>query len=114
MYTFHFYAASHRDYHRNGLAQASSSLPLFVTEWGTQLYTGDGDNDFASSNAYITLMAEKKISWTSWNYSDDHRSGAAFKPGTYPNGPWTGESLKEAGAWVRDKMLNPPDDFPTN
>ena len=115
MYTFHFYAASHQSEYRNELAWAADRLPIFVTEWGTQEYTGDGPNDFTSSQAYINLMASKQISWTSWNYSDDGRSGAAFKVGSCPNGPWTGTNpLKSAGVWVRDKILNPPDSFATN
>jgi endoglucanase len=80
---------------------------MFVTEWGTQQYTGDGPNDFTSSQQYIDLMTQKQISWTSWNYSDDMRSGAAFLQGTCPGGPFTGTSrLKPAGTWVRDKILN--------
>jgi endoglucanase len=115
MYTFHFYAASHQDEYLNALDTASSSLPVFTTEWGSQEYTGDGPNDFASAQKFIDLMAARKISWTSWNYSDDERSGAAFEAGTCPNGPWTGTSpLKPAGAWVRERILTPPDDFPTN
>lgn len=107
MYTFHFYAASHLDYHRSILDQASDALPVFVTEWGTQTYTGDGVNDFASAQAYIDLMAAKQISWTSWNFSDDHRSGAVWQQGTCSSqGPWSEAQLKEAGVWVRDKMKN--------
>ncbi|TQV67669.1 cellulase family glycosylhydrolase [Exilibacterium tricleocarpae] len=114
MYTFHFYAASHGAVHRNELAWAADRLPIFVSEWGSQTYTGDGANDFASAQAYIDLMAQKKISWTSWNYSDDFRSGAVFRPGTCAsNGPWSGGNLKSAGQWVRDKIQNPPDNFPT-
>ena len=114
MYTFHFYAASHGAVYRNELAWAAERLPIFVSEWGSQTYTGDGGNDFASAQAYIDLMAQKKISWTSWNYSDDFRSGAAFRPGTCANnGPWSGGSLKSAGQWVKDRIQNPPDNFPT-
>ena len=59
-------------------------------------------------------MARKKISWTSWNYSDDERSGAAFNENTCPNGPYTGTSkLKPAGNWVRDHIRTPADNFPT-
>lgn len=113
MYSFHFYAASHKDWHRKALDEASDRLPIFVTEWGSQEYTGDGKNDFPSTRAYLDLMARKKISWTCWNFSDDPRSGAAFKPGTGDKGgPYTGESLKEAGKWVRERLKNPPDDFP--
>ena len=42
MYTFHFYAASHGAEYRAALITASDSLPVFVTEWGTQQATGDG------------------------------------------------------------------------
>jgi endoglucanase len=106
MYTFHFYAASHQQFHRDTLSWAADRLPIFATEWGTQDFTGDGANDFVSSQAYIDLMTAKKISWTNWNYSDDFRSGAVWNQGTCPNGPWTASNLKPAGAWVRDRIRN--------
>ena len=105
MYTFHFYAASHRDEYLNALSRAADRIPMFVTEFGTQTYTGDGANDFAMSQRYIDLMARKGISWTNWNFSDDHRSGAVFTEGTCPNGPFTGTTrLKSAGKWIRDRV----------
>jgi endoglucanase len=114
MYTFHFYAASHGAEYVSALTTAAESLPVFVTEWGTQDYTGDGQSDFVSAQQYLDLLASKKISWTNWNYSDDPRTGAALNPGTCPNGPWSGASLKETGTWVREHIQNPPDDFPTD
>lgn len=114
MYTFHFYAYSHRDEYLATLARAARRIPVFVTEFGTQNYAGEGADDFAMSQRYLDLMAAEKISWVNWNFSDDHRSGAVFKTGTCrSNGPWTGtSSLKPAGVWVRDH-LRTPDDFPT-
>ncbi|WP_298542082.1 cellulase family glycosylhydrolase [uncultured Aquimarina sp.] len=112
MYTFHFYANSHRDTYLNTLDQASDRLPVFVTEFGSQEFTGDGPNDFAMTQQFIDLMRQKKISWTSWNYSDDFRSGAAWQTGTCSGGPWTTDRLKEAGSWIRDKIKFPTDDFP--
>ena len=56
MYTFHFYAASHKDAYLNALSRAADQIPIFVTEFGTQTYTGDGGNDFATSQS----------TWTSW------------------------------------------------
>ncbi|GAA2802593.1 hypothetical protein GCM10020219_087450 [Nonomuraea dietziae] len=56
-----------------------------------------GPNNFTRSQQYIDLMAQKKISWVNWNYSDDFRSGAVFTTGTCPNGPFAGTSrLKPA------------------
>ncbi|MBP2833013.1 cellulase family glycosylhydrolase [Aquimarina sp. U1-2] len=112
MYTFHVYAKSHRDAYLNTLDSASDLLPVFVTEFGSQEYTGDGPNDFVMTQQFIDLMRRKKISWTSWNYSDDFRSGAAWNTGTCASGFWTVDQLKEAGKWIRNKIKFPTDDFP--
>ena len=54
---------------------------------------------------YVDLMAQKNISWTNWNFSDDARSGAVFEQGTCDSGPYTGtDPLKPAGAWVRERV----------
>jgi aryl-phospho-beta-D-glucosidase BglC (GH1 family) len=111
MYTFHFYAASHGANYRAELSAAADRIPVFASEWGTQSSSGDGANDFVSAQAYVDLMAQKKISWTNWNYSDDGLSGAVWTAGTCPNGPWTPSRLKPAGVWVRDRVLSPPDAF---
>ncbi|AKJ29508.1 cellulase family glycosylhydrolase [Caldimonas brevitalea] len=107
LYTFHFYAASHHQAYRDELLRASQRLPIFVTEFGTQEYTGDGGNDFGSSQAYMDLLNSRKISWVNWNYSDDHRSGAVWKQGTCASGNWSASNLKPAGVWVRDQMRKP-------
>ncbi|HEV2784351.1 MAG TPA: cellulase family glycosylhydrolase [Actinophytocola sp.] len=113
MYTFHFYAASHGTEYLNTLSRAADRIPMFVTEFGTQTASGDGGNNFTRAQQYLDLMASKKISWVNWNYSDDFRSGAVFREGTCPNGPYTGTGpLKPAGVWVRDR-INTPDNFPT-
>jgi aryl-phospho-beta-D-glucosidase BglC (GH1 family) len=104
MYTFHFYAASHGQAYRIALTWAAERLPIFVSEFGTQTYTGDGANNFASTQAYFDIMDEYKISWTNWNYSHDWRSGAVWKTGTCPSGPWTEDNLKEAGLWIRERI----------
>ncbi|MEU0369714.1 cellulase family glycosylhydrolase [Streptomyces sp. NPDC006283] len=115
MYTFHFYAASHRDEYLSTLSRAADRIPMFVTEFGTQDYAGEGANDFSMAQRYLDLMASKKISWVNWNFSDDNRSGAVFNSGICNNnGPWAGTaSLKPAGVWVRDRIRT-PDDFPTD
>ncbi|GAA3826783.1 glycoside hydrolase family 5 protein [Streptomyces phyllanthi] len=112
MYTFHFYAYSHRDEYLQTLARAADRIPVFVTEFGTQNYAGEGSNDFAMSQRYLDLLEAKKISWVNWNFSDDERTGAVFKSGTCANnGPWTGTSaLKPAGVWIRDRVRT-ADDF---
>jgi len=111
MYAFHFYAASHKSEYLSKIRNVADYLPIIVTEWGTQTYSGDGANDVESSQQWIDLMREKKISWTHWNFSDDWRSGAVLKSGTCPNGPWTGTVLKESGQlvmdWIRNTSVEP-------
>lgn len=105
MYTFHFYAASHDDEYLSALSRAADELPVFVTEFGMQDAAGEGGNDFAMAQKYLDLMREKNISWTNWNYSDDDRSGAVFKPGTCDGDEWSGTGvLKEAGVWIRERI----------
>ncbi|MFF3645524.1 glycoside hydrolase family 5 protein [Streptomyces sp. NPDC002564] len=105
MYTFHFYAADHDDAYLRTLSRAADEIPMFVTEFGTQKASGDGGNNFTMSQKYIDLMKQKNISWTNWNYSDDSRSGAVFKPGTCDGDKWTGTGvLKPAGVWIRERI----------
>jgi endoglucanase len=102
LYAFHFYAASHGTDYLGALRRASRTLPMFVTEFGTQTFTGDGPDDFAMSERYLGLMRRRSIGWTNWNFSDDERSGAVFRSGTCPGGPYAGTAqLKPAGRWVR-------------
>jgi endoglucanase len=104
MYAFHFYAASHRDDYLSALDNASQVLPIFVTEFGMQTYSGDGANDFAMSDRYMQLMATKKIGWVNWNYSDDFRSGAIWKTNTCSSGAWLESNLKPAGVYIKNQI----------
>lgn len=110
MYTFHFYAASHGQEYLDALSRAADRIPMFITEFGTQNYAGEGANDFAMSQRYLDLAASKKISWVNWNFSDDHRSGAVFTEGSCDSGSFGTGNLKEAGLWIRDQIRT-PDDF---
>ncbi|GAB3804802.1 hypothetical protein GCM10027605_29550 [Micromonospora zhanjiangensis] len=105
MYTFHFYAASHGTRYFDALSRVSRVLPIFVTEFGTQTYTGNGADDFTDAQRYLDLMAKRKISWVNWNYSDDPRSGAVFRAGTCSGTEYAGtDVLKPAGVWIREHI----------
>ncbi|MEU4806863.1 glycoside hydrolase family 5 protein [Actinosynnema sp. NPDC023587] len=114
MYTFHFYAGDHGSDYLAVLSKVSDQVPVFVTEFGTQKASGDGANNFSQSQKYLDLMNAKKISWVNWNFSDDERSGAVFKPGTCSGTSFSGTGrLKPAGVWIRDRIRT-ADDFPTS
>ena len=106
MYTFHFYAASHRDDRRAVVARAAKSLPLFVSEFGTQTFTGDGANDFDSTTAWLDLLKSNKISYAMWSLSDGRESNSAFRPGTCAGTRFAGtDVLSEAGRYIRSRIL---------
>ncbi|HST80771.1 MAG TPA: cellulase family glycosylhydrolase [Kineosporiaceae bacterium] len=117
MYTFHFYAASHKDNYRTTVAAAATKLPLFVTEFGTVSATGAGAVDVASSTAWLDLLDRLKISYADWTYSDADESSAAFKPGTCSATSYAGYAgtgpLNQSGALVRSR-ISTPDNFPTS
>ncbi|MBO3739027.1 cellulase family glycosylhydrolase [Actinoplanes flavus] len=113
MYTFHFYAASHKDNYRAEVERAAASLPLFVTEFGTVTYTGDGAVDTASSNAWLDLLDRLQISYANWTFSDAGEGSAALKPGTCAGGSFAGTGvLTESGLLMRSRIRT-ADNFPT-
>ncbi|MEV4635936.1 glycoside hydrolase family 5 protein [Actinoplanes sp. NPDC049548] len=106
MYTFHFYAASHREDRRAVVARAAKKLPLFVTEFGTQTFTGDGANDFASTTAWLDLLKSLKIGYGMWSLSDGRESNSVFKQGTCGGTQFTGTGvLTESGRYIRSRIL---------
>jgi endoglucanase len=117
MYTFHFYAASHKDNYRAAVSRAASQLPLFVTEFGTVSATGGGAIDTASSTAWLDLLDQLKISYANWTYSDADESSAAFKAGTCTATTTAGYAgtgpLNPSGVLVRSRIMT-PDNFPTS
>ena len=106
MYTFHFYAASHGADRRAVVARAAKSLPLFVSEFGTQTFTGDGTNDFTSTTAWLDLLKSNKISYGMWSFSDGRETNSAFKQGTCAGTKFAGNGvLTEAGRYLRSRIL---------
>jgi len=98
MYTFHFYAASHKD--RSGLEAATGRIPLFVSEFGLSEYTGDGRIDTDSGDDWLDAIGS--TSWVGWSFSDKDEASAALQPGSCAAGAW--DQTTEAGAWLRDRL----------
>ncbi|WP_181796078.1 cellulase family glycosylhydrolase [Streptomyces sp. WELS2] len=114
MYTFHFYAASHKDDYRATVSRAASKLPLFVTEFGTVSATGGGALDRSSTTAWLDLLDQLKISYANWTYSDANESSAALKPGTCDGTDYSSSGvLTESGALVKSR-ISTADSFPTS
>jgi endoglucanase len=105
MYTFHFYAASHREDRQAVVERAAQSLPLFVSEFGTQTFTGDGANDLQSATTWLDLLKSLKISYAMWSYSDGRETNSAFKQGTCQGTQYAGtDVLTESGLFIRERI----------
>ena len=81
-YTLHFYAASHKEGLRAKAQEAlNNGVALFVTEWGTVDYTGDGGVDANSTNTWMDFLKANHISHANWSYVDKNEGAAALTPG---------------------------------
>ncbi|MCR4691849.1 MAG: glycoside hydrolase family 5 protein [Lachnospiraceae bacterium] len=81
MYTFHFYAATHKDELRKKLKDAvDGGLPVFVSEYGLCAADGSGVIDKEESKKWISLLNENDISYLAWNISYKKETSAIFKP----------------------------------
>ncbi|MFS4469354.1 glycoside hydrolase family 5 protein [Maribacter sp. 2210JD10-5] len=104
-YTLHYYASSHKQELRNIAKQAlDNDIALFVTEYGTTEFTGNGTIDIAETNTWWDFLDENKISWCNWSVADKVESASALKPNSSTTGDWTMEDLTQSGAMVRDEI----------
>ena len=105
MYTLHFYAASHTQWHRNKAIYAlKKGLPMFVTECASMSHTGDGAINKAEWNAWLELLDENCISWITWSVSDKDESCSMLFPTASSTGAWTNAAIKPWGKIVKEEL----------
>ncbi|MGD8778436.1 MAG: glycoside hydrolase family 5 protein [Ignavibacteria bacterium] len=111
-YSLHFYASSHKQDLRNKAEAAlNNGAALFVTEFGTTEYTGDGYIDEAEVETWFSFMEENKISWCNWSIGDKDEASAALKPGTDAKGGWADSVLTQSGKILRTRIINANEHF---
>jgi len=105
MFTFHFYAASHKAWYSMYATQIHR-IPLFVSEWGTPAYNGNGKIDTATSSLFLRTMAQHvknndtvSISWCNFSYADKDETASALKPGSCNSGQWNNTTT--GGAFIK-------------
>ncbi len=102
-YALHFYAGSHSAELRQRAEQAiKAGLPIMVTEWGSVGYSGDGDVDRASSEAWMAFVRRHQLSHMIWSVSDKREGAAMLVPGVRSRGGWTSGELTESGRFARE------------
>lgn len=103
-YTFHFYACTHGATYRSKVEAASSKIAIVFTEWGTTEASGGGSVCISETDAWLSLAANKKISWANWSLSDKAESSAALVAGASANGGWNDGNLTASGKYVKGKI----------
>ena len=77
MYTYHFYAGSHKASARNTLKNAlESGLPVFISEYGFTAADGDGAIDKKETAKWLEVIDEFKLSSCIWNLSNKDEGSA--------------------------------------
>ena len=100
MYAFHFYAATHM-YLVGNFSGACSSLPMFVSEWGSSNALGSGSLDLTDSNTFLGYCnkgnnGKQLVSWCYWAWGKkDEASNCLTSCDSYSS-----SSLSAAGNYI--------------
>jgi len=116
-YVFHFYAAYHKmdggggqgnlTYSQGIKKVLDAGKPIFVSEYGTVMNSGNGSHDAASTNAWYKFMDDNGISSCAWQVSYKDETSALFVTSfkdnlsTRPIEDFTKDNnLKESGKFI--------------
>lgn len=101
MYSFHFYAGTHKQSYRNKVKTAlKAGTPVFVSEWGTCDASGNGGIDLSETKVWLDFLDENGISWANWSLCNKDESASALKPSASSKGGWRDSDFTQAGKYV--------------
>ena len=102
MYALHFYAGSHGQPLRDKIDYAlSRGLPIFVSEWGSCLNTGDGPTFHEESMEWIKYLDERMISHVNWAFSVKQEGASILRQKIDVKAKWTDIDLTEGGLFAK-------------
>ena len=121
MYTLHFYAGSHGQDHMDKVITAvENGLPIFCTEWGVSLDSGNSGVFYTETLEWMDLLNQYNISWCNWSIGTAIlESSNALR--LYSNsftieqkiqGHWPDEMLSNSGLFVRSLILGTDFEIP--
>lgn len=103
MYTFHFYAATHKQQLRErGDYALQKGLPLFISESAGMEATGDGPLNETEWTEWIKWAEKNKVSWITWSVSDKNETCSVLLPTASSEGNWQEKDLKQSGLKTRE------------
>lgn len=106
MYTCHYYAGTHGQALRDKIEYAlSKGAPIFMSEWGTTLASGDGGVFVKEADEWLNFLDRHNLSWANWSLGDKDEDSAALKPGASPNGNWSEDEFSASGRYVFSRLV---------
>lgn len=86
-----------------------NGLPVFCTQWGVSLDTGDSGVFYDESREWIDYLNANNISWCNWSIGSRHTASSnvlrfysdRFTIEQKLAGHWSDEMLSESGIFVR-------------
>ncbi len=103
MYTYHFYADTHKESHRKMVETAyNNKLPIFVTEHALMNSQGYGSINLESGKAWYDLLDNLNISYIAWNISTGPRECSILKVDAPYINDFSNEYLKTWGIWLKE------------
>lgn len=109
MYTVHFYAGTHGKTDRKNIKEALKlGAPVFCTEWGTTMASGDGGVFEKSTLEWMKFFEENNISWANWavNNKGEDSGILGFNKDRDGKGGWTEKDLSPDGKLIRKILRN--------
>lgn len=102
MYTFHFYADTHKSDMRTRVENViNRGMPVFITEFGTCDASGNGGFNEAESNSWFALMKTYNISHLNWSLCNKGETASAISTGCQKTSGWTESDLTQSGKLIR-------------
>lgn len=104
MYSYHFYAATHKGNERGNLVRAlKDGAPLFVTECGVSESSGNGTCDYDSFDQWLSILSKYGVGWCGWAVSSKKETSSTYLEG----GSIIDEKfLTDTGFYYRDRITN--------
>lgn len=100
MYTYHFYAGTHKSSARNTLTDAlDAGLPVFISEYGFVSADGDGSVDTKEAAKWQDIIDEYQLSTCIWNLSNKAEGSALISSDCNKTADWEEEELSEQGQY---------------
>lgn len=105
VYTFHFYAATHKDAYRQKVTRAlDAGVPVFVSECGLCDASGGGGVDQASAKAWFDLLNSRGVSFVAWSLCNKNETAALIRSECSKLSGWAEDDLTESGKLFRQAI----------